>query len=334
MNTATKAAGGLRDTIMNIYNNPFVSKIIAIIIAIVVTFILLAISRIIATTIRNKITKNFVLKWNKQVENVSALIGDIIFYALAMLSLFVSFSIVGINVWLIMGGISIGVGFAFRETLSNLISGIMIFTTKEYQPGSIISVKVDGTDTMGRIEEINMKDTIIRSFDFRRIVIPNAKFVTSSIKTYSLESVLKLDIDATVNLTEDVDKILLATTEKVNSYDFVINKEYTQILIDSFNDKTCKLKITFCFNPNAGIPTDIMKSKVQQWLITLYKDTSKKPSAIANKVEQKPVAKPTTAGKPAVEEVDPEPTAAEKFDKEIQEQQDQQNFLIEEQRSV
>lgn len=223
-----------------------------------------------------------------------------------------------------MGGISIGVGFAFRETLSNLISGIMIFTTKEYQPGSIVSVKIDGTDTMGRIEEINMKDTIIRSFDFRRIVIPNAKFVTSSIKTYSLEAVLKLDIDATVNLTEDVDKILLATTEKVNSYDFVIDKEYTQILIDSFNDKTCKLKISFCFNPNAGIPTDIMKSRVQQGLIALYKGTQKQP--LEKKiVEKKAIEKP-------VEEVtEPELTPEEKYDKEIEEQNDQ-NFLIEEQK--
>lgn len=276
MNVATKTAGTLRDTLTALYNNPFVSKLIAIVVAIVLAFILLAVSRIVANAIRNKITKNFVLKWNKQVENVSALIGDIIFYALAMLSLFISFSIVGINVWLILWGISIGVGFAFRETLSNLISGIMIFTTKEYQPGSIVSVKIDGSETMGRIEEINMKDTIIRSFDFRRIVIPNAKFVTSSIRTYSLESVLKLDLDVTVNLTEDIEKILAMTSEKVNSYEFVINKEYTQILIDNFNDKTCKLKITFCFNPNAGIPTDMMKSKVQQGLITLYKDTQKK----------------------------------------------------------
>ena len=224
-----------------------------------------------------------------------------------------------------MGGISIGVGFAFRETLSNLISGIMIFTTKEYQPGSIVSVKIDGTDTMGRIEEINMKDTIIRSFDFRRIVIPNGKFIGSSIKTYSLETVLKLDIDATVNLTEDVDKILLATAEKVNSYDFVIDKEYTQILIDSFNDKTCKLKISFCFNPNAGIPTDVMKSRVQQGLISLYKSTEKKPLD-KKVVEKKPVEKP------AEEAVEPEPTAAEKYDKEIEEQNDQ-NFLIEEQKT-
>ncbi|MEI8092190.1 MAG: mechanosensitive ion channel domain-containing protein [bacterium] len=148
--------------------------------------------------------------------------------------------------------------------MSNLISGIMIFTTKEYQPGSIVSIEIDRKDVLGRIEEINMKDVIIRSFDFRRVVIPNSKFVESSIKTYSLESVLKLDIDITVELVADIEKILSITTEKVNSYAFVINKEYTQILIDSFNEKTCKLKVTFCFDPNAGLPTEVMKSKVQQ----------------------------------------------------------------------
>lgn len=140
----------------------------------------------------------------------------------------------------------------------------MIFTTKEYQPGSIISIEIDRQDVLGRIEEINMKDVIIRSFDFRRIVIPNAKFVTSNIKTYSLEKVLKLGIDVVVPLTSDVEGLLESTLKKVNSYDFVINKEYTQVLIDSFNEKTCKLKIYFCFDPNSGLPTDIMKSKVQQ----------------------------------------------------------------------
>ena len=60
-------------------------------------------------------------------------------------------------------------GFAFRQTLTNLISGIMIYTTKEYQPGSIVSVKLPGGEVTGKIEEINMKNLIMRSFDFKRI---------------------------------------------------------------------------------------------------------------------------------------------------------------------
>ena len=155
---ASTAKETFRDFITRMYANPFVSKIIAIVAAIVLSFILLSVSKILANYIKNKITKSFVLKWNKDVENVSALLGDIIFYALAMFSLFISFSIVGIQVGLILWGISIGVGFAFRQTLTNLISGIMIYTTKEYQPGSIVSVKLPGGEVTGKIEEIDMKN--------------------------------------------------------------------------------------------------------------------------------------------------------------------------------
>lgn len=84
------------------YQNPFVSKIIAIVAAIILSFILLSLSKIIAVYIRNKITKSFVLKGNKDIENVSALLGDVIFYVLAVFSLFIAFSIVGIQVGLIL----------------------------------------------------------------------------------------------------------------------------------------------------------------------------------------------------------------------------------------
>ncbi|HMS91611.1 MAG TPA: mechanosensitive ion channel [Candidatus Absconditabacterales bacterium] len=275
MNALGAAAGAVQETfrefLIRMYENPFVSKIIAIILAIILSFVLLSASKVLASYIKNKITKNFVLKGNKDVENVSALLGDVIFYTLAMFSLFISFSIVGIQVGLILGGISIGVGFAFRQTLTNLISGIMIYTTKEYQPGSIVSVKLSGGEVTGKIESIDMKNIVMRSFDFKRVVIPNSQFVRSVIRTYSLESVLKLDIELNVDINLDIEKVIESTLNKTNSYDFVIYKEYTQVLIQSFDQKICKFKVSFCFNPNAGIPTDVMKSRVQAGLIQEYK---------------------------------------------------------------
>ncbi|MEI8252770.1 MAG: hypothetical protein WCG25_03325 [bacterium] len=59
---------------MNFYDNPFVAKIISILLAIIVSFVLLALSRILASVIKNKITKNFVTQGNKEIQNVSALI--------------------------------------------------------------------------------------------------------------------------------------------------------------------------------------------------------------------------------------------------------------------
>lgn len=266
----------LWDVLLRIYDNPFVGKIIAIVAAILVSFVLLSLSKILAVAIKNKITRNFVTKWNKEVENVSALIWDIIFYALAMFSFFISFSIVGINVWLIVGWISIWVWFAFRQTLSNLISWIMIFTTKEYQPGSIISIRLDWKEIFWRIEEINMKNIMIRSFDFRRIVLPNSKFVTMPVKTYSLESILKLEIEAVIDLSLDIEGVVKESFSVVNSFEFIKYKEHTEVLIDTFDDKKCKLKIVFCFDPNSWLSTDVMKSQVQNSLINLYKKMAKK----------------------------------------------------------
>ncbi len=275
MNTLWAAAGTVtetfRDVIVRIYDNPFVSKIISVILAIVLSFVLMSLSKILATYLKNKITRNFIVKGNKDIENVSALIGDIIFYVLVVFSLFIGFSIVGLQVGLILWGISIGVWFAFRTTLTNMISGIMIYTTKEYQPGSIVSVKLPGGEMTGKIEQIDMKNTILRTFDFKRVVIPNSKFVRSVIKTYSLEAVLKLELELNIDINLDIEKVIDVTLAKTNSYDFVMYKEYTQVLIESFDQKVCKMKVSFCFNPNAGIPTDIMKSKVQAGLIQEYK---------------------------------------------------------------
>ncbi|MEI6672009.1 MAG: mechanosensitive ion channel family protein [bacterium] len=106
----------------------------------------------------------------------------------------------------------------------------MIYTTKEYQPGSIVSVKV-GAEITGKIEQIDMKNTILRTFDFKRVVIPNSKFVRAVIRTYSLESVLKLDIELKIDLSMDLDKVIDVSIAKTNTYDFVMYKEYTQVLL-------------------------------------------------------------------------------------------------------
>jgi len=96
-----------------------------------------------------------------------------------------------------------------------------------------------------------MKNIMIRSFDFRRIVLPNSKFVTMPIKTYSLESVLRLQVDAVIDLSLDIEDVVKKSLAVVNDFEFIKYKEHTEVLIDTFDDKKCKLKIIFCFDPNS-----------------------------------------------------------------------------------
>jgi small-conductance mechanosensitive channel len=113
------------------------------------------------------------------------------------------------------------------------------------------------------IEEINMKNVLIRGFDLRRVVVPNAKFLKRPVKTYNSENVLKLDFTCPVSRKLAVADALRLTQANVNTHSFVIHKELTQVLLDEYDDDEYVFKVIFCFDPNAGYTPDMMKSLVQ-----------------------------------------------------------------------
>jgi small-conductance mechanosensitive channel len=80
----------------------------------------------------------------------------------------------GINVsaWLASAGIiGIAVGFAARDTLANLISGISILTDAPYKVGDYINLD---TGERGRVEHIGLRSTRLLTRDDVEVTIPNA----------------------------------------------------------------------------------------------------------------------------------------------------------------
>lgn len=225
--------------------------------------------------IRNRISKTFVATQWENFKKMWVLIWDIVFYAMSFLSIYIAFSVVGIEIGLLMWWITIGVGFAFRQTLSNMISGMVIFSTDEYKLGNIVEFK-GWWDIFGVIEEVNMKNVILRSFDMRKIVVPNESFLKQSIRTYRPdEDFLRIEISAVVDVNLDIGMVLQDTLNQMNSYEFILKKEYNQVLVDSFDDKHVKLKVTFFYNPTAWYSAEVLKSVVQANLLNLYKKMTK-----------------------------------------------------------
>ena len=96
-----------------------------------------------------------------------------------------------------------------------------------------------------------MRHIIIRTFDLRRVVVPNAKFLKQPVKTYSEEETLRYEMEIPVDISLDIQKAIKLVQLQVNSFEFVINKEFTQVLAESFTDKIVKFRIIFSFDPNA-----------------------------------------------------------------------------------
>lgn len=253
-----------------LYNNPFVQWLLGLLIAIFLSLILIFISKIVAVFIRNKISKNFWLKDAAGINKMWVLIGDVVFYCMSFISIYIAFTVAWINIGLLMWGITIGVWFAFRQTLSNMISWIVIYTTDEYKIWNIIQLKMQW-DIFGVIEEINMKNVIIRSFDMRRVVVPNATFLKKAVKTYSAEEFLRLETEVSFDIHADAENFMKNLLEIANLLPFVVNKQYTQVLLDGFDDKKIKCKIQLFYDPNSWYSAEYIKSVLQLKALELYK---------------------------------------------------------------
>jgi small conductance mechanosensitive channel len=68
------------------------------------------------------------------------------------------------------GILAVAVGFASQHALSNIISGMFIVIFKPFLVNDRITVR----DMGGVIEDITLRHTVIRNFENRRIIIPNA----------------------------------------------------------------------------------------------------------------------------------------------------------------
>lgn len=250
MNTENNTSG-----IQTLIDNPVVAYIIKILWAVLVIILLLAISKVIASVIRRKI-----IKWtdsdNKHIDKIWDLVHDITFYILVIFSFFVGFEMVGFNVWLILWWISFWVWLAFKEVLGNMIAGIMILYTKEFKLWDVVEIQSD-QNYFGRIEEITIRYTVIRTLDLRQVVIPNMTLISVPIKTFSSESLIRLSIVFWISYDEDVAKSLELMNTVVNSFEFVREKENTKTFVSTFWDSSIDIKSLFLFDPNCGIIPDI-----------------------------------------------------------------------------
>ena len=97
------------------------------------------------------------------------------------------------------------VGFAGQSTLANFVAGIMIAFAQPLRLGD--EVEVDGV--VGTVEEIGLTYTFIRTGENARLVIPNSKLASDTIRNSTIRSREKLaEITVQVPLTHDLDPIV------------------------------------------------------------------------------------------------------------------------------
>jgi small-conductance mechanosensitive channel len=107
-------------------------------------------------------------------------------------------------------------GLAAQKTLSNFVAGILIAIAQPLRLGDLVTVG----DQTGRVEEIGLTYTFIRLNDGARLVIPNDKLASDTIRNSTIRSVDTVaEIKVQVPLAQDVAAAVDALREETAGYD-------------------------------------------------------------------------------------------------------------------
>src|SRR6266513_2374670 len=106
--------------------------------------------------------------------------------------------------------LGIVVGFASQRTLGNFVAGLLIAFTQPLRLGDDVVVE----DTEGIVEEIGLIYTFVRTANGDRLVIPNEKLASDTIRNSTIRSREKV---AEISLQVQLGRALSAVVDRLRS---------------------------------------------------------------------------------------------------------------------
>ena len=136
-------------------------------------------------------------------QNLAVVFARLIQGATILVGFLVSFSIIApsfqaSDLIKILGVGGVAVGFA-----QNFLAGLLLLWTEPFRVGD--EIKLDAFE--GTVEEIQTRATIIRTYDERRVVIPNADLFTHSVIVNTALGGRRWEYDLSVQRSERLDEL-------------------------------------------------------------------------------------------------------------------------------
>ncbi|MFD1160962.1 mechanosensitive ion channel family protein [Hwangdonia seohaensis] len=112
-------------------------------------------------------------------------------------------------------------GLAAQEALANIIGGLFIITFKPFKVGDLVKV----TDTMvGRVVDITLRHTVIRNFENKMIVIPNAIINKEKLINYDMGELKCCErIEIGISYDSDVDLAKKIMQEECENHPLILD---------------------------------------------------------------------------------------------------------------
>jgi small-conductance mechanosensitive channel len=186
----------------------------------------------------------------RHARNLGMVLGRLSQGVVILIGLFVALSIVipsfkAGDLIQLLGISGVAIGFAFRDILQNFLAGILILLTEPFRIDDQIVFK--GFE--GTVESIETRATTIRTYDGRRIVIPNSELFTNSVMVNTAFENRRLEYDVGIGYGDDIDLAKQLILEALRSVDGVLSEPAPDVLVMELAESTVDIRVRWWISP-------------------------------------------------------------------------------------
>lgn len=109
-------------------------------------------------------------------------------YTLLLVGIGIALASIGIDfssLAIVLGALSVGIGFGLQTIVNNFLSGLIILFSRNLRVGDLIELE---TGKWGKVAEINAQSVTVHTPDGIDIIVPNAQIISNKITNWTLHN--------------------------------------------------------------------------------------------------------------------------------------------------
>jgi small conductance mechanosensitive channel len=195
----------------------------------------------IAGSVRKAIVKTGA-KYKKLDNTLFRFLGSFVRYiilAFVLIAVLNRFGVQTASIIALLGAAGLAVGLALQGAMSNLAAGVMLLIFRPYKVGE----KIEAAGTVGRVEEITLFTTILRTPDHLQIILPNGQIFGEKIINFDHHNVRGVDLLFGVSYDADIDQTRKVIESVLADNKFVLNDPAPFIGVEALNDSSVDFRV-------------------------------------------------------------------------------------------
>jgi small-conductance mechanosensitive channel len=169
--------------------------------------------------------------------------------AVAAAAVFYALSLLGVQLGPLIGAIGIGgiaVALAAQSVLSDLIASILLQTRRPFRRGD----QIETNDHHGRVEDVNFRTVVLRSYDGQRVFLPASKVLNGPIINYTALGRRRTSLTIGLSYDADLEDAAARLLRAVRAAEGVQGRPSPEVTVTGFGESSVDVEVLYWHAPD------------------------------------------------------------------------------------